>query len=67
MAGRKTDAEDGKAYFQMDRFVQMNGEWFYTTREGEERGPFVSRDDAAGDLIMYIRDLDQKSVYEGNK
>ena len=47
----------------MERFVSMNGEWFYTTREGEERGPFVSRSDAEGDLITYIRHLDQMDNY----
>jgi hypothetical protein len=41
----------------MDRFVSQNGEWFYTTREGEERGPFSSRDEAQGDLIIYLRHL----------
>jgi len=52
---RKTDSEDEKIHFQMDRLVQLNGEWFYTTREGEERGPFESKDDAEGDMLFYIR------------
>lgn len=51
---RKED-DDSKLYFQMDRFVQQNDEWFYTTREGEERGPFESKADAEGDLIAYMR------------
>ena len=50
----------------MDRFVQMNGEWFYTTREGEERGPFDSRADAEGDLIAYIRQIEQVEAFGGN-
>lgn len=52
---RKTDGENEKMHFQMNRFVQQNGEWFYVTREGEQRGPFDSKDDAEGDLIAYIR------------
>jgi len=52
---RKTDGKDGKHYFQMDRFVLQNGEWFYVTREGEERGPFESKQDAEGDMIAYLR------------
>lgn len=52
---RKTDGDNGKMHFQMNRFVQQNGEWFYMTREGEQRGPFDSREDAEGDLIAYIR------------
>ena len=54
---RKEDGDDSKLHFQMDRFIQQNGEWFYTTREGEERGPFESRNDAEGDLILYIQHL----------
>jgi len=52
---RKTDGKDGKHYYQMDRFVLQNGEWFYMTREGEERGPFESKEDAEGDMIVYLR------------
>lgn len=51
---RKED-KDSKLFFQMDRFVQQNDEWYYTTREGEERGPFESKADAKGDLIAYLR------------
>ena len=54
---RKEDGEDDKRYFQVDRFVQQNGEWFYTTREGEERGPFESKEEAKGDLIVYVRHM----------
>lgn len=54
---RKEDGDDDKMHFQMDRFIQQNGEWFYTTREGEERGPFDSKEDAEGDLILYIQHL----------
>jgi len=52
---RKTDGGDEKIHFQMDRFVQQNGEWFYITREGDERGPFESKEDAEGDLIAFVR------------
>jgi hypothetical protein len=54
---RKDDEDDSKMHFQMDRFIQQNGEWYYTTREGEERGPFESREDAEGDLIIYLQHL----------
>ncbi len=52
---RNTDGENEKLHFQMDRLVQQNGEWFYMTREGEEKGLFESRQDAEGDLAVYIR------------
>ena len=53
---RKSD-DDDKLHFQMDRFLQQNGEWFYTTREGEERGPFATKEDAEGDLLAFILEL----------
>lgn len=52
---RKTDDKDEKLHFQIERLIQQNGEWFYLTREGEERGPFETKEDAEGDIIMYIR------------
>ena len=52
---RKYDGDEERFHFKTDRFVHQNGEWFYCTREGTERGPFSSRDDAEGDIAMYIR------------
>ena len=52
---RKTDGKDEKHHFQVKRFVQQNGEWYYITREGDERGPFESKEDAEGDMTAYIR------------
>lgn len=61
---RKTD--DGESFhYQSSRFVQQNGEWFYMTREGEERGPFETREEAEGDLIFYIRDCYNREIYTG--
>ena len=57
---RKTDKDDEKHHFQADRFFQQNGEWFYLTRDGEERGPFEDKDDAEGDLILYMRECYNK-------
>jgi len=51
---RKTDGYGESTRFQMDRFAQQNGEWFYMTRECVERGPFDSKEDADGDLIAYL-------------
>ena len=58
--GRKTDGQDPKVHFQSSRFLQQNGEWFYMTRDGQERGPFEDKEDAAGDLILYIRECYNK-------
>jgi hypothetical protein len=51
---RKNDSDMDKILFQMDRLIQQNGEWFYMTREGDERGPFITKEDAEGDIVAYI-------------
>lgn len=60
---RTTDGVDSKKFFQMDRLVQQNGEWFYMTREGVEQGPFISRGDALGDLVTYLRHMHQMAAF----
>ena len=57
---RKDEKDADALYFQMDRFMQQNNEWFYTTREGEERGSFKSKDDAEKDLIAYLKTIKSK-------
>jgi len=57
---RKDEKDADALYFQMDRFIQQNDEWFYTTREGEERGPFKSKDDAEKDLVAYLQTIKSK-------
>lgn len=51
---RKTDRYDDSLHFQMNRFAIQNGQWFYSTRENVERGPFVNKKDAQNDLATYI-------------
>ena len=60
---RRTDNTDGKTYFQMDRFIQQNSEWFYIMREGEERGPFPTKDDAQEDLNSLLIDITYKERF----
>ena len=51
---RKTDLNDETVHFQMGRFAQQNGQWFYATREEQQRGPFETRKYAESDLALYI-------------
>ena len=59
---RKTD-DEAKHYFQVDRFVQQNGEWLYVTRDGEERGPFKTKEDAEADVVFYILECRKKENF----
>ena len=60
---RTTDSEQSKLFYKVDRFVQQNGEWFYITREGDERGPFESRSEAQGDLVDYLRHMHKMAEF----
>lgn len=60
---RKTDSDQEALKFQMGRFFSQNGEWYYMTREGDDRGPFLYREDAEGDLVDYIRDQSKRRKF----
>ncbi|MDH5737701.1 MAG: DUF6316 family protein [Gammaproteobacteria bacterium] len=48
--------------FRANRIFAVGNEWFISTREGTELGPFASRLDAEGELTAYLREL---AVREG--
>lgn len=53
---RKNDPNDQtKSFFRTnDRFFQVNGQWFFSAREGEI-GPFRTREQARREAMAYIR------------
>ena len=53
MQNRRDDS-DPKKFFQTDRFFMVSGQWHFTTREGEDFGPFVSRGEAEDGLRDYL-------------
>jgi hypothetical protein len=55
----RKDDSDSKNFFRTDRFFVVSGQWHFTTREGEDFGPFGSRDEAEEKLRDY---LDTQSV-----
>ena len=50
---RVTDAEPVSA-FRSDRYVTVNGEWYFATREQIDFGPFRTRRDALRACTRYI-------------
>ena len=50
---RKDDAGT-KRHFRSDRFFVVSGRYYFTTREGEDFGPFENRDEAASKLSDYL-------------
>lgn len=54
---RRTDPENtSRSYFRTgDRFFSLNGQWFFTAREGEV-GPFQCREMAVEEASRYVRE-----------
>ncbi len=41
-------------FFRSDRFCQINGQWYFLTREKTQEGPFVDRQEAGLGAERYI-------------
>lgn len=54
---RDTDSNDNtRSYFRtQDRVFSTNGQWFFTTREGEQ-GPFKCRETALREVQRYVQE-----------
>lgn len=52
---------DGKSHYRSDRYFTMNGEWFFTTREHVDMGPFITRQEAERELAVFIRHVTEGS------
>ncbi|MDF1629365.1 MAG: DUF6316 family protein [Alcanivoracaceae bacterium] len=59
----KRQGDDNKTFFNSDRFFNEGGKWFFTTREGQLRGPFDSRKDAEQELMLYLRALEERAKF----
>lgn len=57
------EGEEDKTRFRSDRFFCEDGQWFFTTREGDVQGPFESRAEAEQELEMYLHDLRQREKF----
>lgn len=47
--------EENKNWYRSDRFIVIDGEWYFTTREGQDVGPFLSQKAAVTGLDVYIK------------
>ncbi|ARU54986.1 MAG: DUF6316 family protein [Pseudomonadales bacterium] len=59
--------EKDKTWFRGDRFYSIQGEWYFTTREGSEEGPFGSKKEAEMELLLYIRHADDDLYCRGTE
>ena len=63
MEYRKNESE--KVWFRTDRCFSVDGKWFFTTREGEDVGPFGSRQKAIRGVSRYIDSITMKRTSSG--
>lgn len=46
--------ERGPVPARTDRFYCRDGEWYFTTREGQTHGPFDSLEEADASLALFL-------------
>ena len=56
--------EDTKAHFhcRTHRINCINSQWYFLTREGENIGPFATKEDAEKQLNCYLDNLGDKEI-----
>jgi len=47
--------EDCLIPFRNERYFCANGVWFFETRGGKQKGPFLNKQEMEGELLLYIR------------
>lgn len=53
----KRKGEKGNFPFRTERIFSVGNEWYFTTRDGKDMGPFKSKVDAEGEITIYLREL----------
>lgn len=51
--------ERPRAWFRADRVFAMNGQWFFSTREGIELGPYLSHSEAEAQASILSHRLER--------
>lgn len=54
---KKRNGENLQAWLRCSRFYSLKGNWYFSTREGVEYGPFKTREEAAEELRSFIQDI----------
>lgn len=49
--------EEGHSPFRSERVFNVGIEWYFTTREGKDMGPFENKEEAEAELALFLRKL----------
>ncbi|HBO7426274.1 MULTISPECIES: DUF6316 family protein [Pseudomonas aeruginosa group] len=61
MLGKRTTDPAPATHFRSERISSVNGQYFFSTREGTLEGPYFTRYDAEREIDAYIRRMRQSS------
>jgi hypothetical protein len=59
MFGQRTIDQNPGTHYRSERVCAVNGQYFFSTREGTLEGPYFNRDDAEREIAFYIRRMIQ--------
>ncbi|MEH6556402.1 MAG: DUF6316 family protein [Oceanicoccus sp.] len=57
------DGETETSKFRANRYFCISGQWFFSTREHLQVGPFPTQDDAEMELSFFLRHMDEWGRY----
>jgi hypothetical protein len=63
---RRRDDRDNKTYFRSERVFATNGQWYFSTREGN-CGPFRTADLARGALARFINEKVELASFQQSR
>jgi hypothetical protein len=49
------EGENRESWFRCNRYYNLKGQWFFSTREGVDFGPFETQKEAAEALQAFIK------------
>ncbi|BAN47051.1 DUF6316 family protein [Metapseudomonas resinovorans] len=62
MFGRRACDMAPGTHYRSERVSAVNGQYFFSTREGTLEGPFFTRVDANREIALYIRRIHQSNA-----
>ena len=64
---RHRRGESGDVPFRSGRFFSSDGQWYFSTREGDNVGPFNSLHDARAGLVEYGRKVGFLAAFDDDR
>ncbi|MCY1413333.1 hypothetical protein D3C76_875970 [compost metagenome] len=59
MFGKRLSDPESRQHYRSDRICSVNGQYFFSTREGTLEGPYFTRFDAEREVELYINRMQQ--------